>query len=51
VFLAGIDPDLDSVAALERRKHIEPYLTSMVDTVNTKSRPSPWPTGPGGCSR
>ena len=35
--LAGIDPDLDSVAALDRRKHIEPYLSSMVDAVNTKS--------------
>ena len=37
VFLAAIDPDLESVAALERTKHIEPYLTSMVDAVNTKN--------------
>ncbi|GAA3317779.1 tyrosine-type recombinase/integrase [Arthrobacter ramosus] len=36
-FLAGIDPDLDSVAALDRGKHIEPYLSSMVDAVNTKN--------------
>lgn len=51
-FLAGIDPDLDSVAALDRRKHIEPYLTSMADVLNTKTvRASPWPTGRGGCSR
>lgn len=34
--LAGIDPDLDSVAALDRRKHIKPYLTGMVDVLNTK---------------
>jgi len=37
VFLARIDPKLDSVAAPERRKHIEPYLTSMVDAVNPKN--------------
>ncbi|MCX2750449.1 tyrosine-type recombinase/integrase [Arthrobacter sp. MI7-26] len=37
VFLAAIDPDLDSVAALDRRKHIEPYLSSIVDAVNTKN--------------
>jgi hypothetical protein len=36
-FLAGIDPDLDSITALDRRKHIEPYLSSMVDAVNTKN--------------
>ncbi len=52
VFLAAIDPDLESVAALERTKHIEPYLTSMVDAVNSKNgAPSPRPTGPGGSSR
>ncbi len=37
VFLADIDPDLDSIAALDRRRHIEPYLTSLVDAVNTKN--------------
>ncbi|MCA4132590.1 hypothetical protein [Arthrobacter sp. M4] len=36
-FLPGIYPDLDSVAALDRCKHIEPYLTSMIDAVNTKN--------------
>lgn len=37
VFLADIAPDLDSVAVLDRRKHIEPYLTWLVDAVNTKN--------------
>jgi integrase len=37
MFLADIDPDLDSIAALERRTHIEPYLTSLVDAVNPKN--------------
>lgn len=37
VFLAEVDPDLASVAALDRRKHIEPYLTSLVDAVNPKN--------------
>lgn len=37
VFLARIDPDLDSIASLDRRKHIEPYLTWLVDAVNTKN--------------
>ncbi len=37
VFLADIDPDLTSIAALDRRKHIEPYLTSLVDAINTKN--------------
>jgi integrase len=37
VFLADVDPDLDSIAALDRRKHIEPYLTSLVDTINPNS--------------
>jgi integrase len=37
VFLAHIDPGLDSIAALDRRKHIEPYLTSLVDAVNSKN--------------
>lgn len=37
VFLADIDPDLASIAALDRRTHIEPYLTSLLDAVNTKN--------------
>jgi integrase len=37
VFLAQIDPALDSIASLDRRKHIEPYLTSLVDAVNSKN--------------
>jgi len=37
MFLADIDPGLDSVAALDRRTHIEPYLTSLVDAVNSKN--------------
>lgn len=34
VFLADIDPGLRSVAALDRRAHIEPYLTSLLDATN-----------------
>ncbi|WP_326828513.1 site-specific integrase [Streptosporangium sp. NBC_01810] len=37
VFLAQTDPALDSISSLERRKHIEPYLTSLVDAVNSKN--------------
>jgi integrase len=37
VFLADIDPGLDSIAHLDRRTHIEPYLTSLVETVNSKN--------------
>jgi integrase len=37
VFLADIDPDLESIAALDRRIHIEPYLTSLLDAINTKN--------------
>ncbi|MGH9260072.1 MAG: tyrosine-type recombinase/integrase, partial [Acidimicrobiales bacterium] len=36
VFLADIDSDLDSIAALDRCKHIEPYLASLVDAVSSK---------------
>lgn len=36
VFLARIDPDLASIAELDRRRHVEPYLTSLVDTVSLK---------------
>ncbi|HWO63306.1 MAG TPA: tyrosine-type recombinase/integrase, partial [Umezawaea sp.] len=37
VFLAHVDPDLDSIAHLDRRRHIEPYLTSLVEAVNFKN--------------
>ena len=30
-------PGLDSLAGLDRRRHIEPYLASLVDAVNTKT--------------
>lgn len=36
VFLAQIDPDLCSLADLDRRRHIEPYLTSLLDAVSLK---------------
>lgn len=36
-FLADPDPDLASVAELDRRRHVEPYLTALVNTVNTKT--------------
>lgn len=37
VFLAATDPALPSIADLQRRQHIEPYLTAQVDAVNTKT--------------
>lgn len=37
VFLAHIDPDLASIADLDRCRHIEPYLTFLVDAPNTKN--------------
>ena len=37
VFLAHVDPGLDSITKLDRRTHIEPYLTSLVDAVNSKN--------------
>jgi integrase len=37
VFLADVDPGLESIAALKRREHIEPYLTSLVVAVNPKT--------------
>jgi integrase len=37
VFLAAVDPALDSIAHLDRRRHIEPYLTSLVDAVSSKN--------------
>ena len=36
VFLTGVDPDLSSVADLDRRHHIEPWLSSLPDTVSDK---------------
>ncbi len=36
VFLNQTDPALVSVRELDRRRHIEPFLASLVDTVNTK---------------
>ncbi|HVB41125.1 MAG TPA: tyrosine-type recombinase/integrase [Streptosporangiaceae bacterium] len=36
VFLAQIDPGLDSLASLDRRRHIEPYLTSLVDAASLR---------------
>ena len=37
VFLAEVDPGLDSIAKLDRRTHIEPYLSSLVEAVNSKN--------------
>lgn len=37
VFLARVDPALRSIADLQRRRHIEPYLSAQVDAINTKS--------------
>lgn len=36
VFLAAVDPDLGSIASVDRRRHIEPYLTSLLDAVSLK---------------
>ena len=33
----GIDPALDSIASLDRRRHIEPYLTSLTEAVSSKN--------------
>ena len=35
-FLTLVDPTLASVADLDRRRHIEPYLASLVDAVSAK---------------
>jgi integrase len=37
VFLAQADPALDSIASLDRRRHIEPYLTSLTEAVSSKN--------------
>src|SRR5664280_2623150 len=34
-FLADIDPELASLAALDRRRHIEPFITALVEATNT----------------
>lgn len=36
-FLAELDPDLSSLAGLDRERHIEPYLNSISDAVNSKT--------------
>lgn len=36
VFLTDTDPSLTSVRNLDRRRHIEPFLASLVDTVSEK---------------
>ncbi|MDQ4096319.1 MAG: site-specific integrase [Actinomycetota bacterium] len=36
-FLGEIDPDLDSLAHLDRRRHIEPYLNSLTTLVSSKN--------------
>lgn len=35
-FLTEVDPSLASVRELDRRRHIEPFLASLVDTVSDK---------------
>ncbi|TDB95069.1 integrase [Nonomuraea longispora] len=37
LFLAHIDPELTSIAELDRQRHIEPYLAFLVDAVNPKN--------------
>ncbi|MDE8649973.1 tyrosine-type recombinase/integrase [Rhodococcus qingshengii] len=34
-YLAVIDPDIESLSALDRRRHIEPFITSLTTTVNS----------------
>ena len=34
-FLGEIDPDLTSLADLDRRRHIEPFITSLLEATNT----------------
>lgn len=36
-FLAICDPDLESLAGLDRQRHIEPYLTAVTNAVSTKT--------------
>jgi integrase len=37
VFLARTDPTLQSIADLQRCRHVEPYLSAQVDAINTKT--------------
>jgi integrase len=37
-FVSEADPELTSFAALERRRHIEPYLTALTTTLNSKTQ-------------
>jgi integrase len=37
LFLADVDPALRSITDLDRRRHIEPYLSAQVDAINTKT--------------
>jgi integrase len=36
-FLADLDPDLTSLADLDRQRHIEPYLNSVASAINSKN--------------
>jgi site-specific recombinase XerD len=36
-FLANVDPALDTVAGLDRRRHIEPYLSAVAAAVNHRT--------------
>ncbi len=36
-FLTEVDPDLTSLAGLDRRRHIEPYLNSLPSAINAKT--------------
>jgi integrase len=36
-FLADIDPQLESLASLDRRQHMEPWLNSLTTTINSKN--------------
>jgi integrase len=36
-FLAEIDPDLSSLAGLDRQRHVEPYLNSTASAINQKN--------------
>jgi len=36
-FLATVDPDLASLAGLDRRRHIEPWLVALTETLNSKT--------------
>ena len=38
-FLGEIDPDLTSLAGLDRRRHIEPFITSLLDATSMTGEP------------